>query len=188
MLIAFEGIDGSGKSFISKKLAEKLNWRWTHEPTFLSEQADALNLGSKDDIQREVEFAVDRICHTYQLNHTSMLNVNTICDRYIWSGLVYCKKYNPAAYSFIDVFYDHKFFIKPDYYIYVETPIQLCYERKMVHSIEHLQELSELYNSLRPKIEKFSKIITVHGNDNVDEIITYIMNVIGNTDFPFKGE
>ena len=129
MFIAVEGIDGSGKSTIAKALAENLYFVYTKEPTFSSEEADALNLDSKNDIEREIEFAIDRIRH---MNDFLRKYEDIICDRYIWSGLAYCEKYNPVAFPFAKALYKHKFFIKPDIYIFVDTPVEVCFERKKV--------------------------------------------------------
>ncbi len=126
MLIVFEGIDGCGKSTLSKKLAEKLNWKWEKEPMFSSEEADNLNLNHQSGIEREVEFCIDRIKHQEIIKESS----NIVCDRYIWSGLAYCLKYNKDAFDFSSIMYRHNFFIKPSYYIFVQTPIDVCFNRK----------------------------------------------------------
>lgn len=173
MFIAFEGIDGSGKSSLSKKLAESLDFIWTKEPTFSSETADALNLDSKNDVQREVEFAVDRIRHI-----TGLLSFydDIVCDRYIWTGLVYCNTYNPSAYPFAEAMYTHEFFRKPDIYIFVDTPVELCFERRKTQSIEDLTKLRDMYRLTKPLIEKKSKIITIQGVGDIDIGVGFLKN------------
>ena len=168
MFISFEGVDGCGKSTLSKKLAEELGFFWTKEPTFTSEEADALNLGSKNDIQREIEFAVDRIKHM-----GSVLKPcdNVICDRYIWTGLAYCSMYNPSAYPFAEALYKHEFFLKPDVYIFVDTPLDTCWERRQVQPLEHLTKIRDVFIQTKPIIEKDSKIITIQGTGSIEDCI-----------------
>jgi dTMP kinase len=177
MFIVFEGIDGSGKSTLSKAFADAIGYEWTHEPTFSSEYADSLNLGSKNDIQREVEFMLDRITHMQELLGNTQ---NIVCDRYIWTGLAYCKRYNPSAYPFAEAVYMHKFFRNPDYYVYVETPIQVCFERKRTQPVEHLENLDHLYRDLIPKISGHSKVIMTKGVGNIEDTIVELKKAIIN--------
>jgi thymidylate kinase len=176
MLIAFDGIDGSGKSFTAKALAEDIKFLYTKEPTFTSEEADALNLGSKNDIQREIEFAVDRIRHT---NDVLRKYEDVICDRYIWSGLAYCEMYNPVAFPFAEALYKHKFFLKPDVYVFVDTPVDICFERKKVQPIEHLRKLRQAYHKMLPIIQADSRVITIAGIGPVQDCVLYIKKQIG---------
>jgi dTMP kinase len=180
--VVFEGIDGCGKSTLSKRFAERMSWSWTREPTFSSEQADELNLKSKDDIGREIEFAIDRIKHVFEME----ANENSfVCDRYIWTGLVYCSKYNPKAFSFVREFYAHEFFRKPDWYIFVDTPIDICYERivsregKEIQSLNDLSSLRQLYKSLEYIVSKNSKIITIESLGKIDDLVDSILNLMG---------
>jgi thymidylate kinase len=176
MLIAFEGIDGSGKSFTAKALAEDIDFLYTKEPTFTSEEADALNLGSKNDIQREIEFAVDRIRHT---NDVLRKYENVICDRYIWTGLAYCSIYNPVAFPFAEALYNHNFFVKPDIYIFVDTPVEICFERKKVQPLEHLQKLREAYYKTLPLIQADSKLMYISGVGPVEDSVLKIKKELG---------
>lgn len=173
MLIVFEGIDGCGKTTLSKKLAQILGFKWTREPTFSSEEADALNLGSKNDIQREIEFAIDRIRHL-----DTLLDQNIVCDRYIWSGLAYCKTYNSAAFPFAEALYKHDYFKKPDIYVFVDTPVEICFERRKVQPIEHLIKIREAYLNTRDIVESTSKIITIQGIGDIEEGIREILKKI----------
>lgn len=177
--IVFEGIDGVGKSTLSKAVAQKINAVWTKEPTFTSEQADQLNLKSKDSIEREVEFCIDRINHQSFIS-TSLKDVNLVCDRYIWSGLAYSSVFNPSAFAFAKAMYQHKFFIKPDYYVLVEAPIDVCLaRRKLTDDMRtKLIELRKAYLDTGSLVKNDSTIIIVANNgpikNTVDEILTKI--------------
>lgn len=174
--IVFEGIDGCGKSTLSKRLAKDLGSSWTKEPTFTSKEADALNLGSKNDVEREVEFAIDRIEHVVGLKDylESLTLSHIVCDRYIWSGLAYCSMYNPAAYAFAEALYKHRFFPKPDIYIFVDTPVKICHERKQDQPLHHLEQIREAYLSTRHKVEAFSKVVSIPGVGDLDTCIKAI--------------
>jgi len=175
MLIAFEGIDGSG-TFMAKKLAEEISLLYTSEPTFTPEEADALNLGSKNDIEREIEFAIDRIRHT---NNILRKYENIICDRYIWSGLAYCEMYNPIASPFAKALYKHEFFVKPDVYIFIDTPVEICFKRKKVQPIEHLQKLREAYYKTLPLIQADSEMMYISGMGPVEDSVLKIKKELG---------
>jgi len=182
MFIVFEGIDCSGKTTLSKKLVEKMptNWLWTKEPTFSSEEADRLNLGSKDDVGREVEFCVDRTKHQNILLQLLNHGHSIVCDRYIWSGITYSKLFNPSAYEFAKTLYQHDFFIKPDYYVFVDTPIEVCIERckDRAQSEEQLSKLREFYLETKKYVDKKSKIITIESVGNIDDCVNKIKDMI----------
>jgi thymidylate kinase len=138
--IVFEGIDGCGKTTLSKLVAEKLGWEASKK--------------------------------------------NFICDRYIWSGLVYCLKYNTGSYDFIKEFYAHKFFPKPKITIFVDTPVEVCFERakartgKSPQSLETLKDLRQTYLDTQYKIEKISTVITVASIKDIEKLATSIVRKI----------
>jgi len=174
-LIVFEGIDGCGKTTLAKSLCQRNGFTFTKEPTFSSEKADELNLGSKNDVEREVEFAIDRIVHRIELVFSKTSEI-IICDRYIWSGLAYCLKYNPKAFDFVQALYKHSFFPKPDAYIFVDTPVSICHERKKDQPLEDLIDLREHYLKTQQYIS--SKIIQfscVNGIDNDVEALEKLL-------------
>jgi len=170
--IAFEGCDGCGKSTLSKNFAEKYGYSWTKEPTFTSEQADSLNLRSKDQIEREIEFCIDRIKHQEQLQGW------VVCDRYIWSGLAYAKIFNPSAFNFIEKMYEHPFFRKPDVYVFVNTPINVCCERGREQNEEQLKAIVQAYSDTINLIEKFSKVVMVQGIGDINTCVNEIYEKI----------
>lgn len=173
MFIVFEGIDGCGKTTLSKHYADKYNYYWTKEPTFSSEEADRLNLGSKDDIEREVEFCIDRIKHQDEIKveRESRDFEGLICDRYIWSGLAYSKLFNPSAYDFAKAMYKHDFFIKPDIYVYVDTPINVCMSRGRDQTNEQLENLKKAYVETMYLVSQSSYIIIIKGEGSIGDCI-----------------
>ena len=136
-LIIFDGIDKVGKSTLSVNFTQYLNklyrdedgllkidphfgdFIWTKEPLFTTEEADFLNSpGYIDEYRRE------RIFFESRMNHQKLIaGKNVVCDRYIWSGLAYANKYSPGCFRFAkELYLSENLFIKPDLYIFVDTP------------------------------------------------------------------
>lgn len=93
-LICIEGIDCSGKTTIGKRLAKELGWRYDHEPTFTSEEADKLNFNAMNPWQREYFFLKDRIRHQLILN-----DHDHILDSYILRGMVYAYTFSGTHFQ-----------------------------------------------------------------------------------------
>lgn len=94
--VTFEGIDGSGKSTISKLVSEKLQSAgydtiWTFEPT-----DSPVGLYVQDCIKKQSDpfvtsftFIADRIQHCQQIKHWLGQGKIVICDRYAESTYAY---------------------------------------------------------------------------------------------------
>ncbi len=94
--ITFEGIDGSGKSTVSKKVYEKLkkegyNVVWTYEPTntWLGRQVKKSIEKENDPFVTAFTFTADRIMHGKQINKWIKENKIVLCDRYAESTYAY---------------------------------------------------------------------------------------------------
>lgn len=99
MLITFEGIDGSGKSSLSKLVFTSLlqlgkKGLHTSEPTssYLGSTVREIVLHSTEKlspIQQALLFIADRISHVSWMKEQIKANEFIICDRYIHSTLAY---------------------------------------------------------------------------------------------------
>lgn len=180
MFIVFEGTDGSGKTTLSKLVANKLDFPWTKEPTFSSERADELNLKSLDTAHREVEFAIDRVLHK------ELALMDLVCDRYIWTGFAYCSIFNPSNLEFIKAFYGHKFFRAPDIHVFVNTPAQVCVERGRAQSLEVIERLKKAFLHTSCAFPA-TPVIEIEGcgsiEDAVDRIVSRIQSYMGDSTF-----
>lgn len=130
-LIVLEGIDCSGKTTLSKMLAEYLNEHWMpdspsqppnwvhdHEPRFSSTEADNLNIKGIDPWQREYYFMKDRMGHQEFLN-----THNVVLDRYILSGLAYAETFSKNVVPMMKSVYSIKReFKEPDLVVLVDMP------------------------------------------------------------------
>lgn len=79
----FEGCDGSGKTTISRCIADRLGALWTCEPTVKFSLSD-------DPIENLYKFALDRYIHNRDVILPALNNdLNVVCDRYYWSSIAY---------------------------------------------------------------------------------------------------
>lgn len=94
--VTFEGIDGSGKTTVSKAVADRLRERgedvvWTAEPTD-TWLGDAVRRGYEVDAGPFVEaflFLADRAAHTEEIRRHVAAGRTVVCDRYADSTLAY---------------------------------------------------------------------------------------------------
>jgi dTMP kinase len=95
--IVFEGIDGSGKSTVARRVSEVLSREmpgWvvlTAEPTdsFIGQAVRMANAGEVDDLAEALLFVADRAEHTRQIRKWLDEGKVVICDRYYASTIAY---------------------------------------------------------------------------------------------------
>jgi dTMP kinase len=94
--LVFEGIDGAGKSTVSKMVAERLKGMGkavvhTAEPTS-SWLGEAVHRSNKEDVGPFAEsllYIADRAEHTLQIRNWLAEGMWVVCDRYVGSTLAY---------------------------------------------------------------------------------------------------
>jgi len=94
--VTFEGIDGSGKSTISKLISEKLRSAgydvvWTYEPTDLAvgKYVQECIRSQSDPFVTSFTFIADRIQHCKQIQQWLKEGKFVLCDRYAESTYAY---------------------------------------------------------------------------------------------------
>lgn len=94
--VTFEGIDGSGKSTVSKKVFEKLKHEgfdavWTCEPTdtWLGKQVKLSIEKENDPFVTAFTFTADRVMHGKEIKKWLKEKKIVICDRYAESTYAY---------------------------------------------------------------------------------------------------
>lgn len=175
-LIVFEGIDNSGKTTLSKRLAKTLgeSYYWTKEPVFTTEQADRLNSPTSQltPAEREVLFLEGRL-EQQKLYNTK----HCLLDRYLWTGLAYAKTFSPSIYEFcVALYQDYNIFKKPDVIYFMDTPVEICQSREPDNKELTLDRL----NTLRSAYEDTAKyvaapIVHVDGTMSADECYEFVM-------------
>lgn len=159
MLIVFEGINGSGKTELSREVARKLDCHWTKEPRFFtSEEAHAENACMSDEFAREARFLKDRLMHQSEIRKDPSRVV--ICDRYIWSGLAYSLVYSKSCTPLLSAIYsDPELFVQPDLYIYLATPVRDCTKRRPDLHFGDLVRIADAYGSSHRRFLQKSKVV-----------------------------
>jgi len=188
-LIVFEGIDRSGKSSLSVRFTQYLNdakdsdnlvsvdphfgpFVWTKEPTFTTEQADLLNSpGYTDQYKRELLFFESRLRH-----QNFLAGKNVVCDRYIWTGLAYSKKFSPGAFGFAkELYLCESLFIQPDLYVFFDTPPEVCASRDPLLDLDSLKELREAFIATKEHIT--TPIITLSAIGSEEETLAELVKI-----------
>jgi thymidylate kinase len=99
-LIAFEGTDGTGKTTLSKKFAEKIKAKWTYEPNGETEELALLRRISLDSRflispeTREMLLIDNRRIHHNSYVKPQLWLTDIVTDRCFLSGMVYAKYHN----------------------------------------------------------------------------------------------
>jgi len=201
--IVFEGIDNSGKTSISKEVYRALlndhlylikqedktpelkdylnhtNWEWYKEPTFTTQEADALNEIKNNDTSsqeyRESLFLSSRINQSRYYG-----KVATILDRYCWTGLAYAKVFSPSMYSFVTHMYskDATALPCPDTTFFVDTPLGICVSREPGINEESLLQLQQAYKDTRDITLGHENIIDISGDGPLDQNVKNTLNIL----------
>jgi thymidylate kinase len=98
---------------------------------------------------------------------------NVICDRYLWSGLSYAYVHSPNCYALLkEVYLNQVLFQSPDLYIFVDTPVDVCYDRRPDGNIEDRKAIRAAYLMTRKYLH--TPVITVSsvgGEDRALQIL-----------------
>jgi dTMP kinase len=199
--IAFEGIDGSGKSSIIKlldlKLKEnKITAYLTKEPTdgpfgslihqFMTGRLNA------DHRAIAAMFAADRIDHlTNTVNGIKQIinnGITVISDRYYFSSYAY-----HCVFADMDwvinankICYD---ILKPDLNIFIDTDPEICMKRieetrfikEKYEELEHLKKVRNNYFAAFDRLSHIEKVAVINGNRTAEEIANDVLTVIEKT-------
>ncbi|EZQ02401.1 thymidylate kinase [Candidatus Acidianus copahuensis] len=156
MLIAIEGIDGSGKTTLANSLEKELNNRGisalsTHEP-FTKEITEMIRIqGWKDPVVLTLLFAADRAIH---LSWISTRNEKIIIlDRYIYSTIAYQSTMGLDDKWIISV---NEKFPKPQLTILLDLPEEIALKRIKKNDSFNFSEKINLLGKIRKKYIELS--------------------------------
>lgn len=198
MFIVFEGIDGSGKTTVSKLFIEKLKERnkkvlWTNEPN--SDTDFGLDIRSilkkhetkLDNLTELLLFSASRVEHIKNVIEPALKeNKTVISDRYYYSTVAYqgfAGNMKGNILSAVNGAVFNKFPIYPDIVFWIDTDIDACMQRskktdaKDMMPKEYYELCREYYSHLYNNREayKSSRIIKIDGNQTLDKVVEDIM-------------
>jgi dTMP kinase len=189
LFIAFEGLDGSGKSTQIKPLAEKLKAEGFKVYTTAEPTDSRIGLMIKDIFKHKMEadhrtiaalYAADRLEHV--LNKTDGLlkkleeGYTVITDRYYFSSYAYHGTHMDMDWV-IEINALVADVLQPDLNIFIDVPIDVCVKRlNKGRSLTELYEDENNLNQVRKKyFEAFEKlksekVFIANGNRSADVI------------------
>ncbi len=199
IFIAFEGIDGSGKSTQVRLLADYLEAQGkkvhvTFEPTnrpIGKMIRDIFNHKMEaDDRTIAGLFVADRLDHI--LNNDDglikMLNEGyiVITDRYYLSSYAYHGTHMPMDWVIASNSLSADL-LRPDITFYIDMPVELSMERlkqnrktiELYETYENLKNVSEKYKEAIAKVSNTENIFTVKGDQAINDISLIIRDQVG---------
>ncbi|MEL9999144.1 MAG: dTMP kinase [Thermoplasmata archaeon] len=191
LFITLEGIDGSGKTSIAKKLANFYeengkNVFLTEEPTKLIMDVKSLMEKDLDVFSRIFIFMADRVEHIKLIKEKISSGYIVICDRYVDSTLAYqgailknILNGNENAYNYMMNIY-RPFSLEPDKIIYLDVDPRKGIERKDKNKREYFEKL-EYLKEVRNYYIYLSKIrnyIVIDSNNSLENVWNELMKFI----------
>lgn len=131
--IVFEGIDGSGKTTLSKRFADLNLWTWTRE---VRPETSMLLAKHVAEGEPDPKWMFDMFMNERRLHSRNVLEPilsgggSVVCDRYLHSTIAY-QPYSLTLQGFQDteVVYKSDWFIKPDIVFYLDIPVEIALDR-----------------------------------------------------------
>lgn len=192
MFITFEGIDGSGKSSLSKLVFDKLldmgiKGVHTFEPTdsFIGKSIREIVLFSNEKLsisQQILLFSADRISHCSWIKKKQLEYQFVICDRFIHSTLAYQgidEKMVQSIYTIHDLFLKK---MEPDIVFLIDIQPEISLQRigkEKTDNFEKVEFLSEVriryLNMAKANPDKF---IILDGVSPLDELLDIVLELL----------
>jgi dTMP kinase len=184
MFIVFEGIDGSGKTTLSKMFAELLKREgkkviWTFEP-YNEKIREIVKENNFNPLSETLLFLADRKEHIEQVIKPYLKKGYwVISDRYYLSTLAY-QGYGKGL-DIVELEKLNKEIIgniEPDLWIYIETPLDTAIERlkkrKKMDKFENIRYLKRVKKGFEKLIKRKKNVIVLDGGKSLIELLKII--------------
>jgi thymidylate kinase len=145
VIIAFEGIDGTGKSSLAKRISKT----WT---------ASLVKFPSEGLITDEKPTDLYLLVSDFTARQPELMGQKIVVDRYLPSLLAYelAARSNRQEQSFLDWIINYCHWIQPDITYYLQVPLEIAQERiklrgesaLAIESLEHQTLVKEAYEEL----------------------------------------
>ena len=193
MIVSIEGLDGSGKSTIIKKVAEKLmkhniDVLITSEPTsgpvgklireYLKQQQTR-----RDKELEALLFAADRLWHWRNIIQPAIVSGKiVITDRYLHSSLAYQSTNLIEEKWVLEI---NRYVPDPDISLFIDVPPEICLKRlkesgRSLSIMENIKNLELVYKRYIDLVKK-GKMRIINGLRRVEEISNEIVDIILST-------
>lgn len=192
--IAFEGLDGSGKSTQIKLLAKKLEAEnipiyQTFEPTDspIGKYIRQIFSGEIKASEKTIAglFVADRLNHLENPNdgiiHHLKAGTSVLCDRYVFSSYAYNSHYAPFDWV-VQANSLACEILKPDVHIYIDLSPEKCFERikknresrEIYETLENLKKVQANYFKAFELMKNEENIFKVDGDQSENQIAEII--------------
>jgi len=186
--IVFEGIDGSGKSSITKAIASKLGNSdvvMTGEPTdtWLGDAVRRSHKEEADPLTEAFLFLADRVAHTEAIKRWIAEGKTVLCDRYYHSTVAYqgAAMEGKIDFDVIDwlLGINLKVALEPDavflFKVDPETALKRVTSRGKLSKFERLEFLTKVAANYERLAKMRKNIIVVDSNGPLDKVIDEVM-------------
>jgi len=190
MIVSIEGLDGSGKSTIIEKVAEKLmkhniDVLITSEPTngpvgkLIKEYLKQQQI-ERDRSLEALLFAADRLWHWKNVIQPAVISGKiVITDRYLHSSLAYQSTNLIEEKWILEI---NKYVPDPDISVFIDVPPEICLKRlkesgRSLSIMENIENLEVVYKRYLDLVKR-GKLRVINGLRKVEEISDEIVEVI----------
>lgn len=163
--IVFEGIDGSGKSSLIKKLDED-EFYVTYEPTSseIGKIADRIAGEETSPYLDMFLYLADRVSHTEEIKEMMNSGTSVLCDRYWGSTAAYQSAYDEISLDYAEEI-QRPFILEPDITILFDLDPKVALERISERKNRSKYEKSNFLNKVR---KNYLELAEKHGWEVID--------------------
>jgi dTMP kinase len=198
LFIAFEGIDGSGKSTQVELLANYLNAKGLKVEVTAEPTKGPIGKIIRDIFNHKIEaderviaglFVADRLDHILNKSNGILKiledGISVITDRYYLSSYAYHSVHMPMDWVIASNSMSADL-LKPDITFYIDMSVEVSLQRlhqnrasiELYETEENLKNVSKKYDEAIEKIKSSQNIIRIDGNQSVEQISLIIQSEI----------